>query len=179
MTSVTQLFKIVSANDYDGLNQLLLGKKPVDLNSYKSGQSLISRAIEVRAKECFDIIINNPNNSMIKNKNAGLNGLRKALEYYSLAPNASNEYYLQMLLDKDVEVESQVVSKVMDIPNIFQQLLNRIPNDFYNLSPILYESVNVNNMEVFNMLYQKILGLNLENTIQISMHQKILQKALN
>ena len=50
MTSLTQLFKMVSANDYEGLDRLFSSKKPVDLNCYKSGQSLISRAIEVRAK---------------------------------------------------------------------------------------------------------------------------------
>lgn len=178
MTSVTQLFKMVSANDYDGLNRLLLCKKTVDLNSYKSGQSLISRAIEVRAKECFDIIINNPNNYMLKNKNSGLNGLNKALEYFSLAPNSSNEYYLQKLLEKGVEVEHNVVSKVMDNPIIFQQLLNRIPNDFNNLGPILYESVKVNNMDVFNMLYQKIIGLNLGPTTNNSMHLILFENAI-
>lgn len=116
MTSVTQLFKMVSANDHDGLNRLLLGKKSVDLNSYKSGQSLISRAIEVRAKECFDIIIDNPNNSMFKNKNSSLNGLTKALEYFSLAPNASNEHYLKRLLEKGATVESYIVFNVMNNP---------------------------------------------------------------
>lgn len=178
MSSVTQLFKIVTANDYEGLTRILSSKKSADLNSYKSGQSIISKAIEVRAKECFDIIIDNPTNYLIKDKHSGLNGLSKAVEYFLLAPNASNGYYLQRLLEKGVQVEPHIVSKVMNNPDIFQQLFSKIPNDFNNLEPILYESVLTNNMSVFNLLYQKILDLNLEQSTNNTMHLKLFDNAI-
>ena len=178
MTTLTQLFKMVSANDYEGLNQLLLNNKLIELNSYKSGQSLITRAIEVRAKECFDIIIDNPNNTMIKNKHARFNGLEKALDYYMTAPNISNEYYVQRLLEKGVEVEPNIVCKVINNQSLFGQLFNRIPNDMTNLSLILYSSVDCNNMNVFTMLYKKILELNLEEAENTYLHQIIFSKAI-
>lgn len=178
MTSLTQLFKMVSANDYEGLNKLLGGKNPVELNSYKGGQSLISRAIEVRAKECFDLILENPNNSMLNNKNSGFNGLSKAVEYYSIAPNPTNEYYVQRLLEKNVPIDSNTIFEVIDIPNMFQQFISRVPNDYNSLTPILLHAVKKNNMDVFKLMWDKILGLNLTQDNMNTLTGKIFDDAL-
>jgi hypothetical protein len=178
MVTITQLFKMVSANDYNGLNQLLLDNNSVNINSYKSGQSLISKAIEFRAKECFDILIDNPSNTILKSKNSNLNGLDKALEYFGLAPNTSNEYYVKRLLEKNVEVDPYIVYKVMNNSYIFQELLNRIPNDLNNFTPILYESIRLNNIEVFNMLYQKIFAFNLDQITYKSIQKQIINNAI-
>lgn len=179
MTSITKLFKIISANDYEGLNRILSSNKIVDLNCYKAGQSLIARAIEVRAKECFDIIIEHPSNPVLKNKHYGIDGLIKALEYCILAHNSSNDYYLQKLLKKDIEIEAFIICKVMNNSNIFQQLINRITNNYNNLSLILYEAIILNNMDIFNTIYQKILELNLNETSSFVMHRKIFEYAIN
>jgi hypothetical protein len=179
MTSITKLFKIITANDYESLNCILSSNKTVDLNCYKSGQSLISKAIEVRAKECFDIIIEHSSNPVLKNKHYATNGLIKALEYYILASNSSNEYYLQRILEKDIEIEAFIICKIINNPNIFQQLINRITNDFNNLSLILYESVRLNNIDIFNIIYQKILELDLNISTHNTMYNNIFDYAIN
>jgi hypothetical protein len=177
MTSLTQLFKMVTANDYEGLSRLLNSKKPAEINSYKSGHSLISKAIEVRAKECFDIILEHPNNTMLKNKNSGFNGLSKAIEYYSLAPNPTNEYYVQRLLEKGVPIDTNIICKVIDDINMFQLLLARMIHDQENLSPIIFNTIKTNKIEVFKLIYDKILGINLNQQNMSTLNSKIFEHA--
>ena len=90
MATITQLFKIISSNDYETLDKLILSKKLINFNCVKSGYSLVSKAIEVRSKECFNILLNLPNLEIIKNKSSKLSGLSILLEYYLQAPNQSN-----------------------------------------------------------------------------------------
>jgi hypothetical protein len=124
MTTMTQLFKMVEANDYEGLSRLIQSKKKVDLNVVKSHQTLLAKAIEVRSRECFDIILEWPDYKFF-NVNSSLSGLNQIIDYYLVAPNPSNEYYLNRLLDKNVQIGTSIY-KCINHPDIFNRMLFKL-----------------------------------------------------
>ena len=101
---MTQLFKIVSSNDYDTLEKLIMGNKKLDFNCIKSHTSLIYKAIEVRALECFDLLLSLNDLSILQSNNTNISGLNIALLYYLSAPNPSNKYYLDLKIYNELKV---------------------------------------------------------------------------
>ena len=50
------------------IKKIIQSKSKADFNCVKSRQSLLQKAIEVRAKECFDLLIEIPNLEIIRIK---------------------------------------------------------------------------------------------------------------
>ncbi len=180
MTTMTQLFKMVASNDYEGLEKVIQStsqsKSKTDFNCVKSGISLLQKAIEVRARECFDLLLEIPNLEIIK-KGGSLCGIQKALEYYSTAPNPSNEYYVNRLLDKNVSIDSYTLISTMDHPQIFNLMFNRIEKTESIMQSIIQQSISRNNIMVmesmFNILEESNFAFYNDDAKKASFNNKI------
>lgn len=153
MTTMTQLFKIVSTNDYDTLEKLIMGNKKLDFNCIKSGISLISKSIEVRALECFNLLMSLNDLSVLQSNNTNVNGLTIALEYYSSAPNPSNKYYLDKLIERNVTIDCWSLVKCMSDQLLFDTMFNRFDKSYTNLNNLISSAVQRNNVTIMGKLY--------------------------
>ncbi len=122
MSNQTQLFKMVISNDYDGLTKFIhMGKKLELINQLKSGNSLISKAIEYRSLECFDILLNYPNLEIWKYRNSQ-NGLGTAIEYYCTGQNEKNKYYINRMIQHPLFVTSEEIFCNLTNETVCQEL---------------------------------------------------------
>ena len=153
MTTITQLFKIVSTNNYDTLEKLIMSNKKPDFNCTKSGISLISKAIEVRALECFNLLTSLIDLSVIQSNNSNVSGLNIALEYYLSAPNQSNKYYLDTLIERNVLIDSYSLGKCMENHILFDILFNLIDKNQTNITNLIITSISKTNLYIMNKLY--------------------------
>jgi len=160
MTTMTQLFKIVSTNDYDTLEKLIMGNRKPDFNCIKSGISLVHKAIEVRALECFNLLMGLPDLSVVQSNNSSINGLGIALEYYSTAPNQSNKYYLDKLIEKNVSIDAYSLGKCMGDPVLFDSMFNRLDKNVNSITNLIGTSVSKTNVHVMNKLYDWLYSNN-------------------
>jgi hypothetical protein len=143
---------MVTSNDYEALQKVIQSKSKTDFNCVKSGISLLQKAIEVRSKECFDLLIEIPNLEIIR-KGGTLSGIQKALEYNSAAPNISNEYYVNRLLEKDVALDSYTLISTIDHPQIFYSMFNRVEKTESMMQSIIQTSINKNNLLVMESMF--------------------------
>ncbi len=183
---MTQLFKMVASNDYEGLEKVIQStsqsKSKTDFNCVKSGISLLQKAIEVRARECFDLLLEIPNLEIIK-KGGSLSGIQKALEYYSTAPNPSNEYYVNRLLEKNVPIDSYTLISTMDHPQIFNLMFNRVEKTESTMQSIIQQSISKNNIMVmesmFNILEESNFAFYNDDAKKASFNNKIFTNTVN
>lgn len=153
MATMTQLFKIVSSNDYDTLEKLIMSNKKPDFNCIKSGTSLISKAIEVRALECFNLLMGLNDLTVLKSNNTHINGLDIALEYYSSAPNPSNKYFLDKLIEHYVSIDCWSLVKCMDDKILFELMFNRLDKTYNNMNNLICSAIKKNEVTIMNKLY--------------------------
>jgi len=153
MTTMTQLFKIVSSNDYDTLEKLIMGNKKLDFNCIKSHTSLIYKAIEVRALECFNLLINLNDLSILQSNNTNISGINIALMYYLSAPNPSNKYYLDKLIERNVAIDCWSLISCMSDTILFETMFNRLDKSYNNISQITSSAVQKNNVIIMGKLY--------------------------
>ena len=141
-TTITQLYKLVSANDYDSLEKLLMSNNNnIKFNYIKSGASLVTKAIEVRAVECFDLLINSNKVTILQSNSPNINGLSIAIEYYSTVPNSGNKYFIDRLLEKNVLINNESTVKCMHNLYLFDIMFNKIEKTENNLLYLLNFSI--------------------------------------
>lgn len=147
MTSMAALIKMVEVNDYESLSNIMMNKK-VELNFCKHGISLISKAVEVRSKECFDLLLNNPGYTYHKD-NFWQNGVDKAMDYYKGSQNKTNEYYLIKLIEKDAEC-FEILGDLIQFPNIFEIYFNKVEKTDTLIDRIIEMAIITKNSEMIN-----------------------------
>lgn len=154
--SALQLMKIINLNDYESLEKLILsGNKKINFNCDKNekGQykTLVSKAIEVRARECFDLLLEIPDLEILS-LNSDLSGLSKAIEFYTGAPNPGNEYYLRKLLEKNIKIDISDIIECIGFSNFFQIMFGKINKNFDNIRILYLKCIEKNNMETIYYL---------------------------
>ena len=99
-----EMFDLIGYNNYDELQKRIDSGKPFYWMYFCKRQSLVSKAIETRAKSCFDILCNLFNNIHPNTEDyyyydsVMSDGLVKAVEYYCTVPNPENKYYYDKLI---------------------------------------------------------------------------------
>jgi hypothetical protein len=141
MTTMTQLFKLVTANNYDVIEILITSNKKIDFNCIKSGISLITKAIEVRAIQCFDLLLDSDKLTILQSNNSQINGLGIAIYYHSIAPNSNNKYFINRLLEKNVYIDIFSICNCMHDSYLFDILFNKIEKTYNNLYRLLNHSM--------------------------------------
>ena len=160
MVTMTELFKIVAANDYNTLEKLIINNKRPNFNCIKSGISLITKSIEVRAYECFNLLLTINELTILQSNNRNINGLGIALEYYTLAPNPSNKYYLDKLIDKNIYIDTISVSKCINEPVLFELMFHQLIKTGDALRYLIEHAIIINNMYYMNKIYEYLFEEN-------------------
>lgn len=153
ITTMTQLFKIISTNDYEKLEKIIVDKNKSNFNCIKSNKSLISKAIEVRAFECFNLLIQINDLSILQSNNNNINGLNIALDYYLSAPNLSNKYYLDKLIEHNVLIDCDSIIQCFNNTILFDFMFNKFNKKITDIKKLANFSVSTKNMYVLESLY--------------------------
>ena len=161
MITITELFEIVKFNNYEKLKNIMYNSKIFDVNVIKANQSLISKAIEVRSLECFDLLMASPNLKIIYNCNTNLSGLCIALEYYTNAPNKTNRYYLNKLLEYDIKVDRYAVAKCITDMELFDLFFSKLEKSKDNILHLINETILHNHYDLMIILYDYLNSSNI------------------
>jgi hypothetical protein len=148
---MTDIFKIISTNNYELLEQLIQ-TNPNDniFNSVRINISLIYKSIEVRAYECFNLLIDLPNLTILKSTDTYQSGLHIAVTYYMDAPNVSNKYYLDKLLAKKVYITKSLLTECSSNYDIFCLLFEYFIKTKDDLAYVIRFT---HNMDIINKIY--------------------------
>lgn len=159
--TTTYLFNLVTNNDHIKLSEIIdSGKGNNRFFTLKARESLISKAVLVRAKKCFDLLIDVvpiDKEYMSMTEICFLKGIYNALEYYVAAPNIDNLYYLTKLLEKDITINYYCIYKALNNTELFIQLFNKFNKD--NIDEIIricYAAIMNKCNNVFQFIYNYI-----------------------
>jgi len=155
--TITYLFNLIGFNDYEKLAQIIDSNKDKDIFCKKKcRESLLSKAISVRSRQCFDLLLtinfdmNNDSNDFYKK------GLYNAIEYYVSAPNSDNKYYLDKIMEKPIDVDYYIIYKAIKNTELFIQLFDKYHKNIENLNKIAICSIMNNNNEILEIIYNYI-----------------------
>ena len=153
--TITYLFNLINFNDYEKLAQIIDSNKGKEyFHKRKSSESLISKAITVRARQCFDLLLTI--NFDMDNQDFYQRGLYNAIEYYVNAPNSDNKYYLDKIMEKPIIVDFYIMYKTIKNTELFIKLFDRYHKDIDNLNKVAICSIMNNNIETFEIIYNYI-----------------------
>lgn len=146
MVSTTQLINYVMNNDYEVIQKLIQSNQKINWDCRdRKGYYILHRAIETRAKECFDLLIDN-------NLVDISTGLTIAVKYYTQAPNPSNEYYLMKLININPSISHYYLCEFFDIPHMFTFLFSHHHKDLINIDNILWRSIEKCKPVIYNQV---------------------------
>jgi len=147
MSSIAaELTHIVINNNYNKLQDNIYNG--IDVNKYE----LLTTSIRFRAIECFDILLN------IQDKNKEISdGLHQAISYYVNAPNVRNYYFLERLLTKNIYIANATLILTIDIPELFDDLLDRMIKK-NNICKYICSLINSYDKLTNNYFYYKIFN---------------------
>jgi hypothetical protein len=158
--TTTYLFNLVTNNDYTKLSEIIdSGKGNDKLYTFKARESLISKSILVRAKKCFDLLIDLVPGEEYKNcvETCYLKGMYNSLEYYVAAPNMDNMYYLTKLLEKNITINYYCLYKAINNIDLFIQLFNKFnKNNIDEIIKICYAAIMTKCNDIFMFIYNYI-----------------------
>lgn len=146
MATITQLFKMVTANDYETIEMLINSNNNsnIDFNCIKSGISLITKAIEVRSIECFNLLLESEKLTILQSNNLHVNGLSIAIDYFSTSPNLSNKYFIDRLFEKNVFIDSVSVCNCMHNIYLFDIMFSKMDKTYKNIYSLFIYSIQKN-----------------------------------
>lgn len=148
MVSKLNLIKIVEANDYETLEKIIMENK-TEINFCLHKNSLINKAVEVRSKECFDLLINSPNYTYHQN-NYMYNGTEIAMKYYKISQNPTNEYYLMKLIENKADCY-EILDEIIKNPKIFSFYFDKIDKNKNNIDRIITYAIFVRNSDAMTL----------------------------
>lgn len=159
--TTTYLFNLVTNNDYNKLSEIIDSGKGNDrFFTMKGKETLLSKAVLVRAKKCFDLLIDvMPIDEEYKSMLdiCYLKAIYNALEYYVAAPNIDNMYYLTKLLEKNITINYYCIYKAINNIDLFIQLFNKFnKNNSDEITKISYAAIMNKRNDVFMFVYNYI-----------------------
>jgi len=138
---------IINKNDYDKLENILEKNQ-----NYIISDDLIYYTISKKHTKCFDILLNYANINIDFHLSYSI-----ALKIYNDAKNENNKYYISKLLDKNLDINGDILSRISNYDmDIFNKILNMHIND-YNYIEELLNYLSLYNSYVFIDLFNKIL----------------------
>ena len=115
-------------HNYETIEMLINSNQNIDFNCIKSGISLITKAIEVRSIECFNLLLEYDKLTILQSNNLHVNGLSIAIDYFSTSPNLSNKYFIDRLFEKNVFIDSVSVCNCMHNIYLFDIMFSKMSN---------------------------------------------------
>lgn len=148
-----KLFKIVTLNDADELEDIINTYSDVNYNAIaRHSLYLLSRAVEVRAKEVFDLLLELKTLS----NNHLSEALNIAIEYYVGSNLESNKYYFNRLVQKKFELNIHMCKnyKLIKPSDInWERIFKLLPEDEEIYDDIIKRAMESDNYEMFMTIY--------------------------
>jgi hypothetical protein len=156
MIGKKELVKVITTNNYQKLNEIVLNNENINFSEYRGTYELINRSVIYRSRECFDILINHPSSQEILKNSNYENGVRPALDYFTEAPNEGNRYYVDRLINAGACFDFEIY-KLVDYPSIFFQIVEKNPvKSKGSMERIIEKSIEKGNINIFNYLLNYI-----------------------
>lgn len=114
--STKKLFELVEYNNSTELEKLIYGKKKINLD-VKNKIYLIENAIQFRAKECFDLLLETDIKIIL--------GLEMSIRLLQ-DPNPTNRYYFDKIIEKLGDISNVYIESYSKYPNMYKILLEDI-----------------------------------------------------
>jgi len=183
MISTRALFEIVRTNDYEKLKNIINDLTPADLlKTSKKNTSILPHAIEYRSIECFNILLES-NKFDFKKMNCYTNGFCMAFDYYKLAPNEKNMYYIDKLIQKNLEFfDDDIINHnilymhvIFVNVNLYEIFFPILINSIHR-NPTKYLNCSFYSTEVFSKLYNYCINNDLLTNV---LHKKLVSDIIN
>lgn len=177
MNSV-EINNIIIYNNYNKLQHLIDNNLLIDNKLIKNYDLLLSKTIEYKSLECFNILLNNID--ITYNYDTSLN---KSIDNYIHSNNIQNKYYLNKLLEKKIIINKDILIKASDDFVLFKFFINKvnikndilyyinifIKNNKIDIIHYLYNYNNhhniISNNEMSNFIFKKSLKYNNVNIL--------------
>jgi hypothetical protein len=143
------LFDYISADAVDKLKDLMDKK---DISIRKNRICLVGRAIEVRARKCFDLLFNKKKDDKYI---ASFYAYSIAIDYYLENPSPEHKYYIDKLLELG-EVDSNVVVKTIESETVelYHLFFEKMEKGSNQIIRIMSEMCRLNSINKFIHLYE-------------------------
>lgn len=143
------LFEYVSADAVDKLNELIDKK---DISIKKNRICLVGRAIEVRARKCFDLLYNKKKDDKYI---ASFWAYSIAIDYYLENPSIEHKYYIDKLLELG-EIGSTIVRKALESESeeLYHLFFDKMEKGSNQIIHIMSEMCRLNSINKFVHLYE-------------------------
>ena len=155
--NIIDINNIIIYNDYNKLQHLIDNDLLTDNKIIKIYDLLLSKSVEYKSTECFDILLNNNNNDI----NNYILTLYKSIDFYINSNNIQNKYYLHKLLEKNITIDKELLIKASDDLILFKILLYKININNNILLYLLNKFIKDNKLKIINYLY----NFNINNNI--------------
>jgi hypothetical protein len=157
-------------NDYIKLEQIIDSKKDIDVFlKRKSFETLLSKAVLCRSQQCFDLLCN----MTIEEGDKDMFYTRafyNAIEYYVMAPNSHNMYYIDMIMKRSIIIDYYAMYKSLRNNDLFIRFFNLFDKKAFDIKRLIIMAI-INNAEInFDFLYtygnaNNIINIDLKNEI--------------
>ena len=169
MAKNNKLNEIIQYNDYDRLKQEILNN--VDLTKSTTSSSYLHDSILYRSKECFDILIED--DQVCKKQDHSVSII--AIKYFVKAPNPSNRYYLERLLEKNYDL-SYGLDLAVQNNELFTILFNRADKNKVHYTGIASLSLSHSKLDIFEGLVNYLITNNMNQHIQSIFNDSIIRQ---
>jgi hypothetical protein len=159
MISSKKLFELVINNNYEELETVIQNKQVDFIAENKRGTYIIPTAIEYRAIECFDLLINNISEGLAEKLTNTQSGMKQALDYYNASPNIQNKYFIEKLLNKNIIIKEEGLYNLVKNIKVFDEFSEYILNDKYAIT--FLSTYNVTDTIVYETIFSYCLKNNL------------------
>jgi len=152
--TITNLFNYVNAHNVPAIKLVLENKNQLDKikwNYKKHNQYILARCVEVHARECFELIINNI--EFIDEVYESSLPIAKA-NYFNFQSD-EHFYYVQKILEKKPDLKPWFIKEIIRLKNIniFMQNTDMINyNNIMEIELYLLTCVSYDNIQIFELL---------------------------
>lgn len=151
MTTITDLFNYVNSYNLPAIKNTLENKNQLDKikwNCKKQGQYILSRCVEIHAKECFELLID----TIEFFEEAYEMSFEIAKNNYFNFQSDDNFYYVKKILDKKHVYKIRFIKEIIRCKNISMFIQNAYMIDYSNIIEITSYLINCiyhGNIQIF------------------------------
>ena len=157
MATITKTFEMVEAHNHEWLNAAIkddMNRKKILWRTVKKGVNIIGKAIQVHARECFDLLLQVPTIKEMISDTTYCCGFDIAYQNYLNNSVEENEYYIIKLLDSGYKLDLSAFKKVANADNInmFERFFNKIEKTHDTMIRLITHFITIGKLSYFNKM---------------------------
>lgn len=158
MVTISEIFTYVNCHNAPAIFDIVSNKKNLDEIKWtfkKQSQDILSRCVEVHAKECFDILLN----AHIFPDNIYTKVMYLACVNYINYASQENYHYIDKILEKfPGKFNNILIRKLIEKKNVelFKQHYNKVNYLEDDIDELLIHCCEENSLSIFEILFENI-----------------------